>query len=102
LPKALARAWPYEGIHIVLFCDRIQKQHRPEQFSTALGHVMAHEIAHILEGVSRHSESGIMKANWTTDDYSAMASHPLAFADEDVVMIHKGMEARESRLSALR
>ena len=43
-----------------------------------------------------------MKATWTIDDYSAMAFHPLAFADQDVVLIHKGVEVRESRMVALR
>lgn len=32
------------------------------------GHVMAHEIAHILKGVSRHSADGVMKAQW--DDHN--------------------------------
>lgn len=101
MPQSLAYALPYEGIHIVMFYDRIQKQGRPGQSSTVLAHVIVHEITHVLQGVCRHSESGIMKATWTTDDYRQMVRGPLTFTDEDVHLIQKGLEARESRTATL-
>jgi hypothetical protein len=30
----------------------------------AVPYVLAHEIAHIIEGSDRHSDSGVMKAEW--------------------------------------
>jgi hypothetical protein len=54
--------------------------------------VLVHEITHILQGVDRHSESGIMKAQWTIDDYRAMASKPLSFTPLDVKLIQRPPE----------
>jgi len=102
LSASLAYARPYEGIHIVVFFDRIKRRNPPRLLSVVLGHVMVHEISHILQGVQRHSESGIMKAWWNRNDISEMAFHPLSFTDEDVNLIHKGLEARESRVASLR
>jgi hypothetical protein len=56
--------------------------------------VMVHEITHLLEGVCRHSESGIMKAFWTDEDKSGMRGHPMPFAAEDVELIGTGLKAR--------
>src|SRR5262245_52400713 len=63
LPGALAYAMPFEGTQITVFYDRVKD--RPGPVSGVLGHVIAHEVAHILQGQVRHSESGIMKAHWT-------------------------------------
>jgi hypothetical protein len=93
-PGALAYAMPREGVHIVVFWDRMEVGLIPAEM---LAHVMAHEIAHILEGVSRHSESGIMRAQWTEDDHKLMKTHPLSFADEDVDLIHRGLAGRAAR-----
>jgi hypothetical protein len=62
-----------------------------------LGHVIAHEVTHILQGVLRHSESGVMKARWSNADYQEMTWKPLRFTDEDVVLIHRGLKARVAR-----
>ena len=98
LPGALAYAMPFEGTHIVVFYDRVKN--RPGSVSCLLGHVIAHEVAHILQGRVRHSESGIMKAQWTGVDYQQMTWKPLQFTDEDVMLIHSGLKVREaSRLS---
>ena len=91
-PGALAYALPYEGTHIVVFDDRVTKKRG--NVSILLGHVIAHEVTHILQGVARHSESGVMKANWTGADYQQMTREPLQFTDDDVMLIHSGLKAR--------
>jgi hypothetical protein len=98
-PEALAYALPYEGSHIEVFYDRVQ-QHGPSLMPVLLAHVMVHEITHMLQGVCRHSESGVMMARWGTNELNKMAFQPLRFTDTDVQMIYKGLEARESRLAA--
>jgi len=98
-PRALAYALPYEGTHIVIFQDRVSRSGAPS-LPALFGHVLAHEITHILEGVSRHSETGVMKAFWGPFDYSRMAVAPLVFAPEDVQLIHQGLEGREKSLAA--
>jgi len=92
LPGALAFARPYEGIHITVFWDRIQQTPRPAPAAVVLAHVLVHEITHVLEGVDRHSDSGLMKARWTTQDYAAMAWTPLPFSSEDIPLMHLGRE----------
>jgi hypothetical protein len=92
MPGALAYALPYDGTHIVVFYDRVTK--KLGNVSILLGHVIAHEVTHLLQGVARHSESGVMKANWTGADYQQMNREPLQFTDDDVVLIHSGLKAR--------
>jgi hypothetical protein len=60
-PGALAYAMPYEGTHIVVLFDRNKASVEEYRVGVVLGHVFAHEITHILQGCSRHSESGLMK-----------------------------------------
>ena len=65
-----------------------------------LAHVMAHEITHVLEGIGRHSQTGVMRAHWRGGDYREMRSKPLPFAPEDVCLIHEGLASRLSAAGA--
>jgi len=100
-PAALAYAFPYEASHIEVFTDRLG-QHPAALQPVLLGHVMAHEITHILQGTAWHSPSGIMMARWTRHEIDQMAIEPLGFTDFDVRLIRRGLEARESRQIAAR
>ena len=91
LPGALGYALPYEGVHITVFYDRIPREVVPLTIAV-LSHVLVHEIAHVLQRVSRHSDSGIMKAVWTNQDYRRMKMEPLLFTPRDVELIQLGME----------
>lgn len=93
-PGALAYALPYEGVHIEVFVDRIRKMVHSKRVHTLLAHVLVHEITHILQGVNRHSEEGIMKANWDRDDHRRMGWKPLTFTEKDIRLIHFGLETR--------
>jgi hypothetical protein len=96
-PAALAYALPYEGAHIVVFYDRIAHNQVQGDPSILLGHVVAHEITHILQGTARHSDRGIMKARWNRHDFDDMKWKPLPFADQDIQRIYFGIEARAAR-----
>lgn len=99
-PGALAYALPFEGTHIVVFYDRVkndQVKSRPGTRSSLLGHVIAHEITHILQGVVVHSESGLMRAQWTRADYREMIDKPLQFTEEDVWRIQRGLKGWAAR-----
>ena len=101
MPGALAYSLPYEGTHIVIFYDRVRATVvDPRAFVVLLGHVMTHEITHVLEGVASHSAEGVMKAHWSGADYSRMCRKPLPFGDEDVALIHRGLEDRAARRTA--
>ena len=97
-PHALAYSTPYQGTRIVVFYDRIQER-EPRLVPTLTAHVIAHEIGHILEGVIRHSASGVMKADWDEDDLSQIAWKPLPFAPIDVSLIHLGLRRRAAALA---
>jgi hypothetical protein len=89
----MAYALPFEGLHVRVFYDRVSDPQLFPKFDAPkiLGHVMAHEIGHLLQGITRHSETGVMKAHWTAADYGSMAFRPLRFTDEDVRLILAGL-----------
>ena len=92
-PGALGYATPFEGTHIVVFWDRIQRTLTPEHAPSLLAHVMVHEITHILEGTDCHSEFGVMKAHWTETEYVAMRKG-LPFDPIDLGLIRAGLAKR--------
>jgi hypothetical protein len=94
---ALAHTWPYEGTRIEVFYYRIREVAGPQRSIQLLAHVMTHEIGHILEGVSRHSESGIMKPSFDQRDIDKMMIRPLTFAEVDIDLIQDGFEIYCSR-----
>jgi hypothetical protein len=98
-PGALAYALPYEGVHIRVFYDRIA-QADPDLSPSLMAHVIVHEITHILQGIDRHSTGGIMKAVWTSSDYTQMKRGQLQFTPVDMEMIHDGFAARTARSTA--
>ena len=97
-PVALAYALPYEGVHIEVFYDRIAGAD-PELVPSLMANVIVHEITHILQGIDRHSTGGIMKAVWTSSDYTQMKRSQLWFTAADFEMIHDGFAARTARIS---
>ncbi|MCX6629969.1 MAG: hypothetical protein NTW28_20320 [Candidatus Solibacter sp.] len=60
-------------------------------------HVLVHEIAHVLQRIDRHSDSGVMKAHWSQADYEVMARKPLPLAAEDIILIRRGLEGARDR-----
>jgi hypothetical protein len=96
-PDALAYALPYQS-HITVFLDRIETMECP---AIVLAHVMAHEITHVVQGIARHSDTGLMKAHWTSKDFFAMRRRPLPFAREDVILLYIGLVAREGVTAAV-
>jgi len=95
--KSLAFAQPYEGA-IVVFPGRVQELNR-NGGPSVLAHVLVHEITHVIEGIDRHSATGIMKDRWDDNDYFQMRRKPLPFAQEDVNLIYDGLQARQGRVA---
>jgi len=97
-PGALGFSTPYavSGTRIHVLFDRVRSGKTPNVAGPLLGHVMAHEIAHVLEGYASHSGVGIMKPYWDNSDFAKMALHPLSFSPADVEAIRAGV----ARMSA--
>ena len=98
-PGALAYALPYEGTHIRVFRDRIEAN-QPALVPHLLAHVLVHEIIHILQGLNWHSGRGVMKVHWNGADFAQMVWSELPIAQEDIDLVHLGMEKR-ARLTAV-
>ena len=81
---------------ISVFYSRIRPALRtsPNLAPALLAQVFAHEICHSLQGISRHSESGTMKAHWSVVDYRAMLERQLGFSAMDAALI-RGLEVLE-------
>jgi hypothetical protein len=47
-----------------------------------LSYAAAHEIGHLLLGDQAHTSRGLMKANWNTNDFLAMAQNHFHFSEE--------------------
>jgi len=92
-PGAMALALAYEGVHLTVYYDRVTDlaKFNPDP---VLGHVFVHEITHLLQGVDRHSETGLMKARYTSEDAFHMLTRPLLFTQEDISLIHLGIAHR--------
>jgi hypothetical protein len=100
-PGAMAYALPFEGTHIRVFYDRIAQGRARRPLARVLAHVFAHEIGHLLQAQSRHSEEGIMKTRWTLKDFNDMNWEPLRFTDEDVTLIYAGLSKRAESVTML-
>ncbi len=100
MPGALAICQPAARHDIRVFYDRVQSIVSPAHEPHLLAYVLVHEIVHILEGEARHSPTGIMKAQWTPEDYAAIAAGKLTFAPEDIELVRNGMIDRQARLTA--
>jgi len=100
--EVLAYATPFEGIHIVVYLDRVEAAIETRRAPVLLAHILAHEIAHILQGSDYHSDSGLMKAHWDANDHREMAWQPLQFTPYDIDRIHEGMIRRDGLIANLR
>jgi hypothetical protein len=83
-----------------VFYDRIQKKMGNAEAPRLLAYVLAHEIAHVLQGVDSHSPTGIMKADWDGGDYFDMSRGRVKFTPSDIRLIRLGLAARKTRSPA--
>jgi hypothetical protein len=59
-------------------------------------YVLVQEITHVLQGIKRHSDEGIVKAHWDAYDYYRMQSKDLDFTQTDLNLIRLGLAAPEA------
>lgn len=94
LPGALGYAQPFGDAYVRVFCDRIRGTVSAEREPYLLGHVLAHEITHVLQGTNFHAASGVMKAVWDVHDFGRMTFQPLRFTKTDLLLIRRGLDDR--------
>jgi hypothetical protein len=83
-----------------VFVERTERHARRMKVSEAvlLGHIMAHELGHLLLGESSHAASGIMTARFKARHLQAAGQGDLGFFDAQA----KAMRAQVSRRLASR
>jgi hypothetical protein len=96
----LAEAHPFAkcGVRITVFFDRVSRlfETRLAPDASILGHVLAHEIGHVLLKLENHSEAGLMKAQWNDHDLAKMRSKKFTFTPDEIAMIQSNLARRAS------
>ncbi len=59
-----------------------------------LGHAIAHEVGHLLLGPDSHSQTGVMRGDWSMDDLAAMARTFLCFTPTQCERLQSDVSAR--------
>jgi len=82
-----------DGACVTLFLDRVKPMlaGRPTTTTFLLGHVVAHELGHVLQGLSRHSETGVLKERWSEAEIQNMPNRRLSFTPYDAHLIINGL-----------
>jgi hypothetical protein len=97
-PGALASALPYSssGSLISVYQDRVQQllNRLPGLSRVLLAYVFVHEMAHVMQGNNYHSDSGILRAQWSNADYATMRRDRLKLTDGDSDRIRNGLAVR--------
>jgi hypothetical protein len=70
---------------------------RPASTAQVLGHVIAHEIGHLLLNFESHSATGIMRGDWDLSDLQSVASGYLLFTANQAEVIRAEVARRASR-----
>lgn len=63
--------------------------------AVVLGHAMAHEIGHLLLGTNRHSQSGIMRAQWSRGEMVLAVLGHLRFTRQEAQLLRVAVLNRE-------
>jgi hypothetical protein len=88
------------GSHVYVFHDRVQAlaaEYRQVDGSVILGHVIAHEIGHLLLGTNSHSRTGIMSARWFRGELRRLEKGGLLFAVPEPMRIRAELTERMTR-----
>jgi hypothetical protein len=92
---ALLPADHRRGTHIFVFQERLAAATDSGLVDTSviLGHLLAHEIGHLLMGPGSHSIRGLMAARWSRADLGRMARGSLVFTSAEGERMRLGLVA---------
>ena len=84
------------GCYADIFYGRVEKLYEGTQLSPAsiLGHVVAHEIGHLLLGTSSHSAGGIMRAHWQRGDLVRAGEGLVVFSGAESQRMREKLSSR--------
>lgn len=83
------------GSESYVFYDRVEEQTQNlELRAVSLGHLMAHELGHLLLGPHSHSPTGIMSAVWRPEELRKAAQGVLLFTPEQSKLLRAKLVLR--------
>ena len=106
--RALAHAAvaPEGGVRATVFFDRVQKFMAANgsecNLAQMLGHVMAHEMGHLLLCLPGHSSKGIMAGPWGGKELHQAALGELLFTPAEAAKMREAVTRRAGRSLAAR
>lgn len=79
------------GVYSDVFFDSVERLHQEcgASVSRVLGHVMAHEVGHLLLGTKAHASIGIMRPRWYGEQLGAISKGALFFTSEQATLMRK-------------
>ena len=95
-PGARASAYPFQptGKRVIVYQDRLASPMQDHNRAAAmLGHVLAHEIGHVLLGHNGHSQEGLMKPYWTSLEQGSMRCKLISFTAGEGEIIRRRLDA---------
>ena len=93
-----------KGVYCDVFLEPMEElqQIYAVSLDSLLGHVAAHEIAHLLLGLHSHTASGLMRARWGLQTMEEMKRSGLEFnSAQAAVMVERVEAAQDSAPDAL-
>jgi hypothetical protein len=91
------------GINVFIFYPRIRAYSADlgMQASQLLGHVMAHEMGHLLLPHGAHSVAGLMRPEWDRAQVRNAATGLLTFTSDQASLIRERLRASVSAIAAV-
>ncbi|HMK29570.1 MAG TPA: hypothetical protein VK473_07800 [Terriglobales bacterium] len=79
------------GAYCYVFAEKLQDLVRESRIdsSVLLGHAIAHELGHLLEGSHSHAAEGIMAARWDAVQINKASRGALRFTPRDQLIIQR-------------
>jgi hypothetical protein len=90
------------GTLATVFADRVADLARlaGTDAGRLFGRAIAHEIAHLLLGTTRHADSGLMRGTWTTGELRRDRPRDWILMSGDIVRMRRGLAIRERPLES--
>ena len=89
------------GFDAWIFCDLVNDAAAQKQLtrSVLLGTVIAHELGHLLLSTNSHSAFGLMRANWSSKELSAVEHRAMYFSSPESKRIQQAVMSRRQYVS---
>jgi len=84
-----------DGVYCYVFQEKLDELVRATHISASalLGHAIAHELGHLLEGSNSHAPEGVMAARWDAAQITRASRGALGFTARDKLVILRRLSA---------